>query len=143
MAGASRALSRHLRTSASSKSEPGTGRYVLYHTTSPVVATRQQNIMAPSFWPFLSKSCVSIWLINESGPDPSTAGRKRGGGRSASAGKVALRNKDVMHKKTSPRIGSLRNASDAFWQGQSGVNYAAIAQSRAAAIRCTSLWRRK
>src|SRR5713226_3914289 len=42
---------------------------------SPVGATRQENIIAAPFWPFLIKSAVSILFTSDSGPAPSKAGR--------------------------------------------------------------------
>src|SRR6266568_5305365 len=44
----------------------------------PVGATRQENITAESFWPFLIRSAVSILFISESVAVPMSAGRNSG-----------------------------------------------------------------
>src|SRR5215467_6940126 len=72
------AEARRLSNSCSSGSDPSVPRYAPLVTTWPVGATRQENITAASFWPFLIRSAVSIVLISELGAVPINAGRNSG-----------------------------------------------------------------
>src|SRR5438093_5386831 len=65
-------------SSYSSNSELSVPRYAPLRTMSPVGDTRQENMKAPSFWPFLINSAASMMLINEFGPDSINAGRNSG-----------------------------------------------------------------
>ena len=72
------AVARRLSNSCSSSSDPRVPRYAPLRTISPVGATRQENIIAASFCPFLIRSEVSIVLISEFGAVPIKAGRISG-----------------------------------------------------------------
>src|SRR5215467_14227367 len=72
------ARARHLSNSCSSSSDPRVPRYAPLRTTLPVGATRQENITAASFCPFLMRSAVSIVLMSELGAVPISAGRNSG-----------------------------------------------------------------
>src|SRR5206468_9836751 len=65
-------------SSYSSNSELSVPRYAPLRTMSPVGDTRQENMTAPSFCPFLINSAASMVLITEFGPDPINAGRNSG-----------------------------------------------------------------
>src|SRR5215211_217192 len=72
------AVARRFSISCSSSSDPRVPRYAPLVTTWPVGATRQENITAASFCPFLIRSAVSIVLISEFGAVPTNAGRISG-----------------------------------------------------------------
>src|SRR5436190_14731545 len=72
------AVAMAFSTSCSSNSELSVPRYAPLRTMSPVGDTRQENMTAASFCPFLINSAASMMLINEFGPDPINAGRKSG-----------------------------------------------------------------
>src|SRR5439155_24559307 len=65
-------------SSYSSNSELSVPRYAPLRTMSPVGDTRQENMTAASFCPFLINSAASMVLITEFGPDPINAGRNSG-----------------------------------------------------------------
>src|SRR5438552_2496343 len=71
------------------KSESGVPRYVALHSTLPSFATAHMNMTSASFWPFLTRSCSSMRLINAVGPCPINTGRYIGRA-AACAGGVAL-----------------------------------------------------
>src|SRR5215831_5586108 len=71
-------VARRLSNSCSSSCDPRVPRYAPLRTISPVGATRQENITAASFWPFLMRSAVSIVLISELGAVPIKVGRNCG-----------------------------------------------------------------
>src|SRR6266699_4185021 len=60
------------------KSESGVPRYVALHSTPPSFFTAHRNMTSASFWPFLTKSCSSMRLINAVGPCPINTGRNIG-----------------------------------------------------------------
>src|SRR5215831_7117826 len=72
------AVARRLSSSCSNSSDPRVPRYAPLRTTWPVGATRQENITAASFCPFLISSAVSIVLISEFGAVPINAGLTSG-----------------------------------------------------------------
>src|SRR6266516_5983567 len=72
------AVASCFKTSFSSFSDPRVPRYAPLRTMSPVGATRQENITAASFWPFLIRSAVSIVFISELGAVPINVGRNSG-----------------------------------------------------------------
>src|SRR6516225_10226308 len=72
------AAARRLSTSCSNSSDPRVPRYAPLRTIWPVGATRQENITAPSFCPFLIRFAVSIVLIREFGAVPINAGLTSG-----------------------------------------------------------------
>src|SRR2546429_9480779 len=72
------AVAMPFSTSYSSNSELSVPRYAPNRTMSPVGDTRQENMTAPSFCPFLINSAASMVLITEFGPDPINAGRNSG-----------------------------------------------------------------
>src|SRR5438132_6064241 len=72
------AVAMAFSTSSSSNSELSVPRYAPLRTMSPVGDTRQENMTAPSFCPFLINSAASMVLITEFGPDPINAGRNSG-----------------------------------------------------------------
>src|SRR6266513_5815269 len=72
------AVGRRLSNSCSSSSDPRVPRYAPLRTTWPVGATRQENITAASFCPFLIRSAVSIVLMSELGAVPINAGLTSG-----------------------------------------------------------------
>src|SRR5215831_20357355 len=72
------AVARRLSNSCSSSSDPRVPRYAPLVTIWPVGATRQENITAASFCPFLIRSAASIVLISELGALPINAGRNSG-----------------------------------------------------------------
>src|SRR5207249_10810916 len=65
-------------SSYSINSELSVPRYAPLRTMSPVGDTRQENMTAPSFCPFLINSAASMVLITEFGPYPINAGRNSG-----------------------------------------------------------------
>src|SRR5438105_5773938 len=64
------AVAMLFRSSYSSNSELSVPRYAPNRTMSPVGDTRQENMTAPSFCPFLINSAASMVLITDFGPDP-------------------------------------------------------------------------
>src|SRR5438270_3325818 len=75
------------------KSESGVPRYVALHSTPPSFVTAHRNMTSASFWPFLTKSCSSMRLINPLGPCPINTGRNIGSPDSVTDG-VALARPD-------------------------------------------------
>src|SRR5437773_11535313 len=70
------------------KSESGVPRYVPLHCTSPSFLTAHTNMTSASFWPFLTKSCSSMRLINAVGPCPINTGRNIGSPAACADGAV-------------------------------------------------------